>query len=65
MTSQILDNISDITKAITVERIRKTGDKQYLSKSIIMNEACGYGFTNLRWYHGEVVPDTGNRVCGN
>ena len=65
MTSQILDNISDITKAITVERIRKTGDKQYLSKSIIMNEACGYGFTNLRWYHGEVVPGAGNRVCGN
>ena len=65
MTSQILDNISDITKAITIERIRKTGDKQYLSKSIIMNEACGYGFTNLRWYHGEVVPGAGNRAYGN
>lgn len=65
MISQILDDISDITKAITIERIRKTGDKQYLSKSIIMNEACGYGFTNLRWYHGEVVPGSGNSACGN
>lgn len=65
MTDQILDDISDITKAITVERIRKTGDKQYLSKSIIMAEACGYGFTNLRWYHGEVVPGIGNNAYGN
>lgn len=65
MISQILDDISDITKAITVERIRKIGDKQYLSKSIIMNEACGYGFTNLRWYHGEVVPGSANNPYGN
>ena len=65
MTDQILNDISDITKAITVERVRKMSDKQYVSKSIIMNEACGYGFSNLRWYHGEAVPNSRSSIQGD